>query len=119
MSLTSLNISKRIIELRKSVGWSQSELARQSGVTSAAISIIEKGKRNATLEVLKKLSKSLNVSLTDLAIEIPKDINKEKYDEDVLFCREFSVLKKLNSSDKEIVKNLANRLFKDYFGIES
>jgi transcriptional regulator with XRE-family HTH domain len=48
-SKQSAYISKKIRILRKSVNWSQSELARQINISSAAISQIEKGNRLPSL----------------------------------------------------------------------
>ncbi len=59
-------IADKIIELRKSVGWSQSELARKSCVTSGAISLIEKGDRMPSIAVLRKLANALNVFASDI-----------------------------------------------------
>lgn len=101
-------IKDRIKKLRESVGWSQSELGRQSGVTSAAISKIEGGKCEPSLTVLKKIANALNVTLSALSSDI---INARESDEK-LFWRKFSIINKLNKSDQELIIELAKRLKK-------
>jgi HTH-type transcriptional regulator / antitoxin HipB len=49
-------------ELREAKGWSQAELARQSGVAQATISRIEAGTRRVDLDVLERLADSLGVN---------------------------------------------------------
>jgi transcriptional regulator with XRE-family HTH domain len=65
-------ISKNIIKYRKQYGWSQSELARKAGVTSAAISKLEDGKRNPSLPVLFKICEAFNIpamALVDMKVD--------------------------------------------------
>ena len=60
MELTPIII--RIRELREGRDWSQSELARRSGVPSPTISRIEAGKTaGISFETLEKLAKALEV----------------------------------------------------------
>ena len=44
---------------RKKKGWNQSDLAEASGVSQAAISLIEKNRRSPTTDTLAMLAKSL------------------------------------------------------------
>jgi transcriptional regulator with XRE-family HTH domain len=80
-----MNLGKSIKELRKSKGLSQVELAKLSGVTQAALSQIERGKRPGDL-TLKKLSKALKVSVSLIYVlglekeEVPKE-KRELYDD--------------------------------------
>lgn len=101
-------IAKIIIDLREDVGWSQSELARRAGVTSAAISMIEKGDRNPTLEMVIKLCKALKISISELLGEKPPVI----YRDALRFYREFSYIEKLQEDDKQLIKEIADRLFR-------
>lgn len=102
-------IASKIIELRESVGWSQSELARQTGVTSAAISQIEKGDRMPSLIVLRKLSDAFNVPLTEFTNDSPTlsaEVNKEAQ----VFFRKFGDIKNLSDADQEMIQSLVKRL---------
>lgn len=56
----------RIKELRLAKLMSQDDLAEKSGIDRTQISKIEKGKVNATLETIEKLSTALDVSIKDL-----------------------------------------------------
>ena len=53
----------RLVELRKKMGISQSELARRSGLTGAAISKIEKGGVDPVLSTIIALSGALNTPI--------------------------------------------------------
>lgn len=55
-----MNLGRAIKELRKSEGLSQQELAEAAGITQAALSQIERGKRPGS-GTLKKLSSALKV----------------------------------------------------------
>ena len=59
-------LADRIIELREEREWNQARLARESKITAAALSQIEKGGRMPTLSVTAKLADALNVSIDDL-----------------------------------------------------
>ena len=56
-----MNIGKAIKELRKEKGLSQSDLAQVTGITQAAISGIENGKRPG-VATLKKICDALQIS---------------------------------------------------------
>lgn len=58
---------QRLVMLRKRAGISQSELARQAGVTPSAISMIEDGKREPRLSTALQIADALGVSLDVLA----------------------------------------------------
>lgn len=53
--------------VRKNLGISQAELGRRSGLTSAAISKIEKGDRDIAISTAKKLAVALGVGIDYLA----------------------------------------------------
>lgn len=102
-------ISKKIIALRESAGWSQSELARQAGITSAAISQIEKGDRLPSLMVCRKLADAFNVSVAELTGDTSlssEEINNQAQ----VFFRKFGDISKLSPSDQEILHAIINRL---------
>ena len=60
------NIAQNIKELRKKRNLTQGGLAKRSGVTRSAITLIESGSSNPTLEILFKISKTLCVSIDEL-----------------------------------------------------
>ena len=62
---------KKISEIRKEKGFSQEKLALEANIDRTYISDIEKGNRNISLEILDKLSKTLNIHIS----QIFKDYN--------------------------------------------
>ena len=102
-------IAQIIIELRNSVNWSQSELARKSGVTSAAISQIEKGDRMPSLVVIRKLAEALNVSVSTLT----GDSTASSDNEAQIFFRKFGDINNLSETDQNIIQSIVKRLKKD------
>jgi transcriptional regulator with XRE-family HTH domain len=87
-----MNLGKAIKEVRKEKGLSQAELSQVSGLTQAAISNIENGKRPG-IETLKKICRALNISegvLYIMALE-RDDIPKEK---EFLFDGLFPIIQK-------------------------
>jgi transcriptional regulator with XRE-family HTH domain len=108
-SKRSAYISKKIKVLRESVNWSQSKLARKAGVTSAAISQIEKGDRLPSLDVCRKLAKAFNVSIAELTgdtLLTSEEIN----DESKVFFRQFGDIINLSDTDQKILHLLIDRL---------
>ncbi|MDY0135977.1 MAG: helix-turn-helix transcriptional regulator [Thiomicrospira sp.] len=56
--------------LRQGSGLSQQDFAFEAGLDRTYISLLERGKRQPSLETLYRISKALNISLEDLAKEI-------------------------------------------------
>lgn len=59
-------LGKRIRELRKAKGYSQESFARKSGIDRTYIASVEAGKRNISIDNIKKIADALNVTLHDL-----------------------------------------------------
>jgi len=89
-----LIIAKQIKDLRQSFNWSQSELARRSGVTRAAINKIEKGHASPSFTLCQKIAKALKVEMGDL---VQDNLSNE-------------LLRDLNIDDKKIVLSLIRHL---------
>lgn len=100
-------LSKNVIKYRTVRDWSQSELARRAGVTSACISKIEGGHDGLTVDIAMKISKVFNVTIDTLFRN-----GKILIDDRDLFCSEFSYLAKLNKSDQALIIGIAKRLSK-------
>lgn len=60
-------LGKRIVELRKNAGISQSELANVAGMEKSNLSVIENGKSNPQILTLVRLASAMGASLKDLA----------------------------------------------------
>ena len=59
-------LGKRIRELRKAKGYSQESFARKSEIDRTYIASVEAGKRNISIDNIKKIADALNVTLHDL-----------------------------------------------------
>jgi len=61
-----LLFGKRVIETRKTRGWSQEKLALESGIARSYLGGVERGERNVTLRTIQKLAQTLDVQMTFL-----------------------------------------------------
>jgi transcriptional regulator with XRE-family HTH domain len=107
-SKKSAYIAKKIKALRESVNWSQAELARNAKVTSAAVSLIEKGDRIPSLEVCRKLAKALNVSTAEITGETSLS-SEEINDEAQVFFRQYGDINELSEMDQKLLKAIIKR----------
>ncbi|MCZ7419989.1 helix-turn-helix transcriptional regulator [Verrucosispora sp. WMMA2121] len=57
-------LGRAIRELRERRGWSQAQLAKESGMTQSAVARFEAGGTVPTLPVLERLAAALDVSLS-------------------------------------------------------
>jgi transcriptional regulator with XRE-family HTH domain len=60
-----LKVGQRIRELRKQLELSQEALGLKAEVDRTYVTDVENGRRNVSLEILERLIKALNVSITD------------------------------------------------------
>jgi len=98
-------LRKRISEARKQKKINQAQLAKVSGVTPAAISQIEKGRRVPTLPVLNRISNVLGVSLDYLSGNTPNSELQDllQHEELKKFYKGFQ---SLDPEDKETILNI-------------
>ena len=61
-----IEFGKRVREERTKQGLSQEELANKADVHRTYIGMIERAEKNITLENIEKISKALNVKITEL-----------------------------------------------------
>lgn len=66
MATTKEKLGTRIQKLRKSLGYSQEELAEKINISRTHMGHIEQGRKSPSLKVMEKLSKILKVKLGDL-----------------------------------------------------
>lgn len=57
---------KKLTQLRKERGWSQEQLALESGLARSYLGGIERGQRNIALLNISRLAETLNVSASEL-----------------------------------------------------
>ena len=98
-------VSKKIKDMRKATGWTQSELASKAGITGAAISQIEKGDRLPSLIVSKKLAEALHISVEDIIGYSTSYDNESK-----TFFRKFGDINNLSDNDQLLIKKIVERL---------
>lgn len=63
MSISSVELGQRLVELRKAKGLSQDELAKQIGIARSALTLVELGKRSLDAFELYRLSAVLGFSI--------------------------------------------------------
>lgn len=59
-------LARNVQKLRKDRGWSQEDLADQSGLDRTYISGIERKVRNPTIEIVERLAKALKTTASAL-----------------------------------------------------
>ena len=68
-----LKLGKSIRILRKEKGFSQENFATQADLARGFYGCIERGEKNVSILTLQKISKALNVSMSDLFVQIDSD----------------------------------------------
>lgn len=66
-----LQLGLRISGLRKSRGWTQSELAQNAGLSASYLAEVERGGRNPSLETILNLAAALDVNAGYLVDGVP------------------------------------------------
>ena len=66
-------VGLNVQRIRRERGWSQEELAFESGLHRTYISGIERGVRNPTILVLEKIASALGVLSAKLLEDVPRD----------------------------------------------
>lgn len=61
-----IELGKRIAELRKKKDWTQLEFAEKLKIQRTALTRIEVGKVNSTINMLRKIAKALDVKMIEL-----------------------------------------------------
>lgn len=102
-------IYKRIRELRKNLGLTQSEFAEKIGVDSKMISYYENGKSLPSVDALVKIAELFDVSIDYLLLEnAPKRSLKQMGDVELM--EQISELDKLTEEDRESIKHIIKSL---------
>ena len=105
-------ISRNIKDLRENLGWNQSKLASEAGITAAALSKIEKGDgRVPTIVVLNKIASALKVQPYEITGEEPQNLS-EAGERNREFYRRWDILESLSPEDQKMLKGMAERLKK-------
>jgi len=59
-------LGAKVLELRMKKGWTQTELADKIGTKHPQVRRVEKGQANSTINMLRKIAKALDVSISEL-----------------------------------------------------
>jgi transcriptional regulator with XRE-family HTH domain len=98
------SIGQRIATLRNKSGYSQRDLARETGISHRMIAYYEKQAQYPPTHVLPPLAKALGVSVDQLlGIEQVKTDGKNK---DMRLWRRFKQIEKLNVKEKRKIMQL-------------
>ena len=60
-----MKLGKNLRKARESRGWSQEEMAARCGVHRTYVGSVERGEYNVTVLTLKKMAKTLGISIVD------------------------------------------------------
>ena len=74
------HIGKSVRSRRRSVGFSQQDVASRVGMTRTSITNLEQGQQQIPLHTLYEIAEALACALKDL---LPDELPKPEYDEDV------------------------------------
>ncbi|OGT97312.1 MAG: transcriptional regulator [Gammaproteobacteria bacterium RIFOXYB2_FULL_38_6] len=103
-------INQNIKALREKLGWNQSKLAKEAGITAATLSKIEKGDgRVPTIVVLSKIASALKVQPYEITGEEPQNLS-EADERNREFYRQWDILESLSQKDQDLLKGMAERL---------
>lgn len=69
--------SEKIEAARGALGWSRTELAKQSGLSRARVSVIENGRESTAAQTAKKICDALDKSFDELFMIVPKGKERE------------------------------------------
>lgn len=103
-----LDIGSKIIQLRKKLNWSQTELAKNIGVSRTIVGNYERNENTPSIEVLLKMAKAFNVSV-DFLIGEGEVAN---YDKAVL--QRINDIEKLDNNTKNILFNLIDTYVQNF-----
>ena len=99
------DLGKRVVELRKKKGLSQSDLAKQVGISYAQIGRYETKGAQPPAEVLKKIADTLDTSV-DFLISGDTDEKAASTLKDVELLQQFRAVEQMDEDDKSTVKKL-------------
>jgi transcriptional regulator with XRE-family HTH domain len=99
------NLGNRIVELRKKKGFSQSNLAKQVGISYAQVGRYEIKGAQPPAEVLKKIADALDTTV-DYLINGDTDEKAVSSLKDAELLQQFRAVEQMDDDDKGTVKKL-------------
>ena len=73
-----LALGQRIRHLRQKKGWSQERFAHEAGIHRTYAGALERGEKNVSLDSLAKVSRCLDVTLSELMRGIDKMVGRNE-----------------------------------------
>ena len=70
-------LGRRVRDLRKASNLTQENLAERAGISWHFVSSIERGQKGATIETLGAIARALDVSLSELFLDIDRPLPRE------------------------------------------
>ncbi len=113
MSSKNSNLGKRLMELRKAKGMSQSDLAKKVGLSYAQIGRYEKKGVQPPAEVLKKMANTLDTTV-DFLINGATDEKAQASLKDAKLINYFKEVEQLPSEEKNTVIKVISALIHQY-----
>lgn len=95
-------LAKRIIDLRKVKGWTQTELAEKIGISRNLYSNYELGRTHMTDEIIIALAKVFKVSTDDI-LGISKNNKEQQTISSVRIVKRMQQIEKLSSNDQKVI----------------
>ena len=97
-----MDITRAILDARIRAGMTQIELAEKSGISQADISRLEKGTRNPSIALLKRLAEAM-----DSTLKIDWDCHenkKNKSSKNMLYASKYAEIEVQKLNDKNIIR---------------
>jgi len=91
-----MSTGKMIVDLRKKRGWSQTDLANESGVSREMIGRYERDDASPSIDAAKKIADAFEVSLDYLVGTADQELDKAT-------LKRILQIAKLNPKDKQLV----------------
>jgi len=66
----------RVRQLRRSKGWSLARLARESAVSKSHLSSVERGKKEPTISVARRVARALGADLDHVFPAVPREAER-------------------------------------------
>ena len=97
-------LGRRLKALRKQRGWTQERMAERAGLSWKYYSEIERGRRNASIDSIRKIADGLEISMSGLFLFI--DDSQLTDDEEQIIASVTRILAKADKKTKRKVRVL-------------
>ena len=112
MNQIDVELGRKIKIFRKKLGLQAKRLAQQLSISPSYLNLIESGKRKIDGDLLLKISQELRIELSDLSINLDKNLNNSK-----IAISKFSDKKELNKLNLRIGPKI--KAFRRQLGIQA